>query len=176
MLDDVLPGDIAGDEGERLLALRRSGLLESGTDLMLDAVVHRAAILFNVPIAAVSLRDGTRQVLRSSVGFGLPFSDRDLAICCGAVIGKEPFYLLNAQSDSRFAGNTVVQGRPGIRFFAGAPVFGPDKTFAGALCVMDRRARPRVLPEELVALKMLAAEAAAFFAKRVIEVKPERSW
>jgi len=176
MLDERSVEGTPSDEAGRWQALRRSGLLESGTDLMLDAVVHRAAMLFNVPIAAVGLRDGARHAFRSSIGLGLPFTSADLAFCGHAIVGKQPFFLLNAQFDSRFATNAVVHGRPGIRFYAGAPVYGAEGRLLGALCVMDRRARLHVTPEELAALSALAADAAGIFATSAIQIKPERSW
>jgi len=176
MVADEHPEGARADAAARLLALRNSGLLESGTDLLLDAVIHRASMLFNVPMAAVKLSDTSRQVFKSSIGLGLPFAPGDLAFCGTAIVGEEPFFLLNAQSDARFAGNVVVQGRPGIRFYAGAPVYGPERQRLGALCVMDRRARLEVAAEELASLKALAAEAASIFATPEIELKPERGW
>ena len=169
---ESLPDDAA----RRLHALRASGLLESGTDLRLEAVVHRAAMLFNVPLAAVTLRDDTRQVFKSSVGLGLPFTDDDLAAFDEPSEGDEPLCLLNAESDPRFAANAAARGRPLIRFYAGAPVRGPERQRLGVLCVMDRRARQEVSAAELEALKALAAEAATIFSTPPIQMKPERSW
>ena len=176
MLEDAPPAGLPADEAERLLALRESAFLESGTDLMLEAVVHRAAMLFNVPMAAVSLRDETRQVFKASIGLGLPFAAGDLAFCGDAALCNGPFFVLNARLDPRFAGNAVVQGRPGIRFYAAAPVVGPRQRPFGALCVMDRRSRPEVAKEELAALEALAAEVSSIFATPGIEMKPERGW
>jgi GAF domain-containing protein len=165
-----------GDEAARLHALRNSGLLDSGSDMRLDAIVHRAAMLFNVPMAAVSLLDETRQVFRSSVGLGLPYTPRDLAFCGYAILGTDPFVVLNAKLDSRFADNPLVQERPGIRFYAGAPVHGREYQPFGALCVMDRRERLVVEPEELSGLCALAAEVSRIFSAAPMELKPERGW
>ncbi len=170
------PDGRTGNEAARLLALRNSGLLDSGSDMRLDAIVHRAAMLFNVPMAAVSLLDDTRQVFRASVGLGLPYTPRDLAFCGYAILGTDPFVVLNAKLDPRFASNPLVQERPGIRFYAGAPVYGAEHQPFGALCVMDRRERLAVEAEELVALIALAAEVSRIFSTAPIEFKPERGW
>ena len=176
MSEESSPFGMPSDGAEWLSALRRFGQLETGTDVLLEAVVHRAAILFNVPLAALSLHDETVRVFKSSIGLGVPHTAHDLATCAEGIVSKEPFFLLNARADSRFASNPVVQGPPGIRFYAGAPVYGPDGQLFGALCAMDRRERAHVEPEELVSLKTLAAEAATIFASRAIDIKPERSW
>lgn len=155
---------------------RDIGPSESGTDLLLDGVVHRAALLFNVPIAVVSLHDGTRQLVRSSIGLGLPFSSSDLAFCGDALLAEKPIFLLNARFDSRFAGNAVIEGKPGIGFYASTPVYGPDRRRLGALCAMDRRARDVVSTEELASFERLALQVSLIMANTAREVKPERGW
>ncbi len=164
------------DEATRLAALRQAGMLESGSDLRLDAIVHRAAMLFNVPMAAISLRDDTRQVFRASIGLGLTYTQSDLGFCGHAVHAAEPFVALNAKLDPRFSDIPLVQARPGIRFYAGAAVLGAGRQPLGALCVMDRRERVAVEPDELAALTALAAEASAIFSNPPMEFKSERSW
>jgi GAF domain-containing protein len=164
-------------EAERLLALRQSGLLESGSDLRLDAIVHRAAMLFNMPIAAISLLDDTRQVFKSSLGLGIPYTSRDLAFCSHTIAGPEPLLVMDAQADGRFADNALVRGEPGLRFYVGAPVYGPRGLPFGALCVMDTRRAASVQPEQVAALRALAAEVTELFARPdPINLKLERPW
>jgi len=152
------------DEAERLLALRRSGLLETASNERLDAIVHRAAMLFNMPIAAISLIDDTRQVFKSSVGLGLPYSSRDLSFCGYTILGTEPMVVADPRHDARFADNPHVRGAPGIRFYVGAPVYGPGDHAFGALCVMDTRDAPAVTAAQLAALHEMADEVSAIFA------------
>jgi GAF domain-containing protein len=176
MSAEMTPPALPDNEAGRLRALRSSGLLESGTDVQLDAIVHRAAMLFNVPMAAITLIDATRQVFKSSIGVGLPYTPRDLAFCGFAILGTDTLVVLNAKLDGRFAGNPLVQAKPGIRFYAGAPVYGAQLLPFGALCVMDRRERLLVTPEERDSLAALAAEVSSIFTNPPIELKPERGW
>ncbi len=165
------------DEADRLLALRRSGLLQSGSDMRLDALVHRAALLFNVPMSAISLIDESQHLSKASIGVGVPYTSRDLSFCAHAIMGEAPMVVLDAWQDPRFADNPFVLGKPGIRFYAGAPVYGPGHQPFGAICAMDTRSYEAVTPEQLAVLRELAAEVTAIFANPPdIALKPERRW
>ena len=129
------------NEIERVSALRKSGLLESGPDSDLDLIVRQAAALWGTPIAAVSLLDGTHQHFKASVGLGVPHTSRDMAFCGYAILQSEPLVVLDAQSDARFKDNPLVLGRPDIRFYVGVPVHGQDRQAFGALCVIDTTER-----------------------------------
>ena len=166
-----------GAATEWLHALRNSSSLETGTDLLLDAVVHRAAILFNAPIAVVSLRAEARRAFRAIIGLGVPLGLEDLAFCGDAMVDNEPWFCLDPGASPSFAKNHVVHAQPGVRFYAAAPVRGPADRLLGALCVMDRRTRAGVTAEEMASMKALAVEAASIFATPLpIEMKPERNW
>ncbi len=166
------------DEAERLLALRKSGLMETGSDMQLDTLVHRAAMLFNMPIAAISLVDETRDVVKSSIGIGITIASSDLSFCRYTILGTDPMVVPDARADERFADNPLVTADPGLRFYVGAPVYGPNNQPFGALCVMDTRADPAAAtPERLAQLQTLAAEvSAAFSAVPDIALKRERDW
>jgi GAF domain-containing protein len=158
-------------------ALVRTPVAETRADLLLDAITHRAAILFNVPIAVASLRDDARHILGTSIGLGLSLAPEDLARCAELGVGSEPIFFLDPRSAPCFAGDAVVHGGVGIRFYAAAPVIGPKRRVLGVLCVMDRRARAGVAAEELSALKALATQAASAFATSPgieIQKKPDR--
>jgi GAF domain-containing protein len=172
------PRPLRPDEAERLLALRQSGLMETGTDMRLDALVHRAAMLFNMPIAAISLIDETRHVVKSSIGVGMSIIPRDLSFCAHTIMGTDPMVVPDAKADERFADNALVTGDPGLRFYVGAPVYGRGNLPLGALCVMDTRADAQAAtPEKLAQLQALAAEvSAAFSAVPDIALKRERGW
>ena len=140
------------DEADRIRALRSSGLLESAGDPRLDQLVRRAAALFDAPIAAISLVDETRQVFKASSGLGVPYTSREVAFCGYVILGTDILVVPDARADPRFADNALVLGAPAIRFYAGAPVFGPGRQPLGALCVIDTRPRSPVAPKTLALL------------------------
>ncbi|MFL5287065.1 MAG: hypothetical protein ACJ8AW_40375 [Rhodopila sp.] len=99
---------LPAEELERLNALRASGLLESGHDPGLGAIVRQAAVLWETPISAVTLLDGTYLHFKARLGLGMPKISRDAAFCGYAILQAEPLVVLDAQEDWRFADNPLV--------------------------------------------------------------------
>lgn len=134
---------LPANEINRLRALRASGLLENGPDPDLDATVRQAK-LWGTPIAAVTLLDGTHAHFKAGTGLDVPYTSRDEAFCGYAILQSDPLVVLDAHTDPRFADNPLVLAQPGIRFYAGVPIYGPDDQPFGALCVIDMTERPQI--------------------------------
>lgn len=62
----------------------------------------------------------------------------------------------NAILDPRFSNNILVRGFPGIRFYAGVPVFDSFARVAAVLCVIDYEPREGLTPTQLEILVELA--------------------
>lgn len=71
------------NEEERLLAVRRSELLDSDADdPTFDRFASLAKRLFNVPIALITLVDDDRQWFKANIGLdGVTETCRDVAFC-----------------------------------------------------------------------------------------------
>ena len=129
------------DEADRLAELRSLGLLDSAPDERFDRITRMAQRVFDVPIALVSLIDEDRQWFKSRQGLDAPETPRSAAFCAHAIAGDGVMVVEDAWEDERFAGNPLVVGEPQIRFYAGAPIAGPDGHPLGTLCVIDREPR-----------------------------------
>lgn len=160
------PAHLPSDEADRLRALRASGLLEAKADPALADIVRRAAEVFDAPIAAVSLVAETQQLFKAAIGLGVPHTSRDVAFCAHAILDTRTLVVPDAEQDDRFSDNALVTGAPGIRFYAGAPVFGPSGHRFGTLCVIDVAARADVWPEQLALLSEMASDITAMFAQK----------
>lgn len=160
------------DDRHRLDALRASGLLESGSMPELDAIVRRAAQLCGTPVVAITLLDDTSQHFKASVGLGIPHMSRDESFCGYAILEHTPLIVLDARSDPRFADNPLVLAHPGVRFYAGAVVYGPSRYPFGALCGFDTTARTGISGGTVRALRSLASEVTAIFARRTPLAEP----
>ena len=146
------------NEEERVKKLHQSGLLDSPSERMFDAIVMRAAEICETPIALISLVDGQRQWFKAKVGLDISETDRDHAFCSHTILQDQLMVVPDARLDERFAKNPLVSGEPNIRFYAGVPLVTSDGAALGSLCVIDRK--PRALtPDQTAQLKVLAESA-----------------
>jgi len=153
-------------EEARAAALARYGIVDTPPEAGFDELVRLAAQVCGTPIAAMSLLDGDRQWFKAEIGLGVTETEIGASFCAQAVeAGTGVFVLSDAAGDARFAGNRLMTGDPGIRFYAGAPLTTPDGVGVGALCIIDRRPRP-LSAEQEYALGVLSRQAVSLLEAR----------
>ncbi len=146
------------DDGRRLDALERLGLLDTEPEEQFDRITRLASLLLDTPISLISFVDSERQWFKSKVGLDVCATPREHAFCAHAISDTESevFVVKDALLDQRFRANPLVTGDPHIRFYAGCVVRSPEGQPMGTLCVIDRQ--PRVLEgAQMEALLDLAA-------------------
>jgi len=136
------------NEAERLQALHAYGLMDTPAEPFFDEIAALAGYVFQAPIALVGLLDEDRQWFKTRIGLGLRETPREHAFCAYTILDPEGMIVPDALADPRFASNPLVQGSPGIRFYAGAPLITREGHALGALCVLDTKPRPQVDPEQ----------------------------
>jgi excisionase family DNA binding protein len=145
-----LPDDasfpIVPNEGLRLAALQRSGLLDAGHEEAFDELAWLARRSLRTPIALLTLLTSQHQVFKARYGIELAETPRSWAFCNYTILQREPFVVSDLSQDQRFASNPAVMGDFHFRFYAGAPVIDPGGFAVGSLCVIDRE--PRTLDAE----------------------------
>lgn len=136
--------------------LQSYAVLDRPADKLLDDLAGLAARLTGSPIALISLIDRDRQYFLSRTGLDVLETPRDLAFCAHAILTPERTLVVpDAMADPRFADNALVLGVPHIRFYAGAPLLGPERQPLGTLCIIDREAR-QIDPAQQETLEILA--------------------
>ncbi|MGC0390910.1 excisionase family DNA binding protein [Bradyrhizobium liaoningense] len=133
------------NEGQRLLALERSGLVDTPPEDSFDRLTWLAARSLDAPVALLTMLTPTRQWFKSRHGLDMIDTPRGWAFCNYTILQKGIMVAENLATDLRFAENPAVKGELGFRFYAGCPVSDPDGFTLGSLCVIDTR--PRALDE-----------------------------
>ena len=156
----------AKEEGLRLAALQSCAVMYTPREAAFDSIVYTVAQLFRVPIALLVLIDDKVAWAKALVGPMAKERLRDDALCTHVVQSGRVLIVEDASIDARFAHMSILQADPPLRFFAGAPLFGPARQAVGTLAVYDRH--PRSVPErQQTQLVQLAQEAGELLRLRV---------
>ncbi len=155
----------ADDEARRLMVLARYGVMDTPPERDFDALVQRVAQVCDAPIALLGLIDADRQWFKASVGVEIQEVPRAVTMCAHTMLGDDIFEVPDAAADPRFAGDPLVTGAPGIRFYAGVPLRSREGPNLGTLCVIDRVPR-RLSAAQREALRQVGREAVAQLERR----------
>ncbi|WP_310740789.1 EAL domain-containing protein [Aquincola sp. J276] len=151
------PAPVPPDEAARLAALHAYRVLDTPAEAAYDDFAVLAARAAGTPVGLVSLVDGQRQWFKSRVGVDLCETPRNISFCGHAICAEGVLVVEDALADPRFAGNPLVVGGPGVRFYAGVPLRTPEGHAIGTLCVMDTRPG-QLQPDALDTLERLGRQ------------------
>lgn len=147
----------AGDGSDRVQAIARLKLSRRGGDARLDGIVGTAKRTLGTEIAMFTVLDDVKEWPLASTGAVLDEIPIEQSACIHTIQTVDGMVVPNAVEDPRFAGNALVTGPAGLRYYAGYPVEAPDGTRIGALCVFGRSPRERADGEaDLDVLRELA--------------------
>lgn len=166
---------ILSSEPQRLVALTDHGLDDEKLVSSLDPVVHIAARMFNMPVAAVNMIGSDHVFFAASVGVGEVDMSRDVSFCAHAINQSDVMVVPDATLDERFHDNPLVTGSTSLRFYAGAPLFSPEGLALGALCIIDNQPHQDFSEEDRSRLRELAKMVSDRLELRRIEVSSIRS-
>jgi GAF domain-containing protein len=138
-------------------AIARLKLSRRGGDARLDGIVVTAKRTLGTEIAMFTVLDDVKEWPLASTGAVLDEIPIEQSACIHTIQTVDGMVVPNAVEDPRFAGNALVTGPAGLRYYAGYPVEAPDGTRIGALCVFGRSPRERADGEaDLDVLRELA--------------------
>lgn len=138
------------EEVQRLKALYRANLVDSGSEESLDRITRIIGQVFHVPICLISLITEDRQCFKSSVGLPEELqlargTEREAAFCQYVVTDQQPMVVENPNVDPRFKDNLLVRDYH-IEFYAGVPLRTKEGYILGSLCIIDLK--PRTFSEK----------------------------
>ncbi|KQP49026.1 histidine kinase [Methylobacterium sp. Leaf108] len=128
-------------EAARLRALDGYRMLDTPRESDFDEIAEAAAELCDVPIGVVNLIGDGRQFFKAEVGLGVRETPLEHAFCRHALLQEDVLYVPDASRDPRFAGNPLITGAPGLRFYAGALLKTAEGHSIGTVCVLDTTPR-----------------------------------
>ncbi len=134
----VLP-PMPHDESARIHALHECGILDTPAEEVFDDITDLAARLCGKPVAMIGFMDSNRQWFKAHTGWEIESLPRNLSFCAHTILHPNDLMVIDdTLADSRFANHPLVISQPSIRFYAGAPIIGPDGHAFGTICVFDR--------------------------------------
>jgi two-component sensor histidine kinase len=144
-------------EPERLAALDRYDVLDTPRERDFDDIAELASEICGTSIAVVNLIGDGRQFFKAEVGLGVRETPLETSFCGHAILQEDFMLVPDATQDTRFVGNPLVTGEPGLRFYAGALLKTDEGLPLGTLCVLDFQTRS-LSEHQINALKRLARQ------------------
>lgn len=153
-------------EQNRLKELYSYQILDTLPEKELDELTEIASAICDTPISLLSFVDESRQWFKAKKNFELSETPRSEAFCQHALSNPQEVLVVDDPlNDERFKNNSLVQGNPHIRFYAGAHLQTPKGHVLGTLCVLD--SKPRSISEgQKRALQLLAKKAMEYLETR----------
>ena len=106
------------NEADRLTALDRYGILDTGREAAFDDIAELAADILDAPIAVVNFIAADRQWFKAEKGIGKDSLPLDVSICRHAILQPGVFVVHDLANDVRFKSNQLVDAAGGMRFYA----------------------------------------------------------
>lgn len=146
------------NENTRIKALYKYDVLDTFTEQEYDFITTMASRICNTPVALITLLDKKRQWIKSSFGFDIKETPRELSFCNYTILDANNVNIVpDLRLDERYKANPLVTGEPHAVFYAGAPLVTPEGFVLGSICVLD--AETKILSiEQQDALKALAKQ------------------
>jgi two-component sensor histidine kinase len=132
-------------DAPRLDVLEHLGLLDMPPEEALDRVTRLATLIFDAPVALITVVDKNRQFFLSQQGLAEPWSvNRETPLshsfCQFVIVNRQPLVIDDARKISHTAGSPAIQDL-GVIAYLGVPLRTDDGHVLGALCVIDHDPR-----------------------------------
>ena len=132
------------NDPERLAAVRKTGLLDTGPEDAFDRLTRAAAELTGAPVAFIALVDKDRDFYKSHSGFGEPLASvRQISgrtFCHYAIARTEPLAIDDTRAHRIYSAVPTVQTL-GVAAYLGVPLRDAHGLALGSLCVIDFKPR-----------------------------------
>ncbi len=157
------PAEIPDNEKNRLLAVEKTGVLDTVNEELYDVYSHLARKITDCPLSWANVMDTDRQY--NFVMDAIDITDKDKAehrenpretsFCQYALNSTKPLIVNDLKRHDIFRNHPSVLKEAGPRFYAAFPLVNSEGYILGSLCVRDQRVR-RLSKEIIELMKSLA--------------------
>lgn len=149
---------VPSNEKDRLKALYKYELLDTLSEKEYDLITNMASQICNTQASLITLLDEERQFVKSSFGFEIRETPRELSFCNYTILDPDNVNEVpDLRLDERYNSNPLVTGEPHAVFYAGAPLVTPDGFVLGSICVLHPESKTLTI-EQQDALKALSIQ------------------
>src|SRR5690554_4186325 len=126
-------------EQERIKVLKRYHILDTPQEESFDRLTLLATILFDVPIAMITIIDSEKIWFKSKHGIeGVNEIPIEPGLCATAIQSSDLYLIEDALADPRSAQNSLVTGDLGVRFYAAVPLKTKEGFNLGTFSIVDK--------------------------------------
>ncbi|KAM0352992.1 hypothetical protein ACHAPU_001877 [Fusarium lateritium] len=129
---------------------------QPSSDKALSAFAQLAVFRLNVKRAMVSLIDGSHQYILAEATRNLRLGSLEDEATAEKVTDTSGLIVPDCRLDDRFKSRVYVQSEPGVRFYAGVPIFSRKGYKIGAYAVSDERPRDGLSIEDVKFMQSVA--------------------
>ena len=144
------------NEPFRLAAVRDLPGLNADSEPLFDKLTEAARVLFDCPVAHISVVEDEHQWYKAVVGMDLPEIPRDYSFCAHAIMSDDFMVVPDLSAHPRFADHPMVANPPHARFYAGAPIILSSGHRVGSLCALDLVPHDQPSETAMATLRVLA--------------------
>jgi signal transduction histidine kinase len=147
------------EEENRIKALKEYNVLDTLPEEIFDDITLIASSICHMPIATISLVDGTRQFFKSKIGIDFTETPIEHSVCYQAILSKEEiFEVPDLRMDDRFKESPLVSEAPNLVSYYGVPLASNTGIVFGMLCVVSSNKVQEINEEQKQTLKKLAKQ------------------
>ena len=121
-----------------------------------DRIVKLMADLFSVPTALIGFMGEHSHYFKARFGFDACDASRAVSFCTHTVKRADLLVIPDTLKEPAYRGSPLVQGAPGIRFYAGAPILTHEGLCIGAISIIDYVPREPLTESQKDILRSLA--------------------
>ncbi|MFT3701956.1 MAG: GAF domain-containing protein [Agriterribacter sp.] len=155
------------DEELRLRDLMSYEILDTAEEKEFNDLTTLAAQICGCEIAAITFIDADRQWFKAKRNVVVQQAPRDFTFCGHTILENKVMVVSNAKDDDRFFDNPQVMGGIGITFYAGAPIISSAGFALGTICVIDKKEKEGLTPEQENALRIIASQITSLLELRI---------